>query len=471
MNRVRMVRARALGDDRGAVAVIGLLMAVLLVGLLWYVIGVGNALAARERAQEAADAVAFSTAVGQARGMNTLVLINLVLSVIVGIRLIIMVIWTALTILTPIATALAAIPIIGTPFIPLVPVLSSALGIFSTARVTQQPIIGAAMRGLGLAAESVNLYGEAMATITSKFVSRGYEPIVKADETYVEPSEELPAEKDLTGSKLCGKSVEAFEDIFRRVFGLFGLEGLGTIFGRIMGIAKPLFQNPAGALYFCGLGANPPEVDLPPELSEKIEKSCEESDECKAIADEKRELKRGCIDLCYKAMTGGGVDAANAALESGAEAAQQGVGIDPPQNWRVRPANLYGEDEWVNGGPSAQYLSVLTLNLAEAAKIGPAGVAIGGFGKAKPKDVPEELAVAFAQAELYYDCDAGWHDDACNGGDEALWNFRWRARLRLVNPGTDDMKKILGAFEPRVKSNWTGPGAGTLTGIPSLVAH
>lgn len=464
--------ARALvDDDRGAVAVFGLLMAVLLVGILWYVLGVGNAIAARERAQEAADAVAFSAAVGQARGMNTLVLINLVLSVVIGIRLIIMVIWTVLMILTPIATALAAVPFLAPVFAPLVGFLTPALSTFSTARQTQQPIVSAAMRGLGVAAESVTLYGEAVATVTPKFVARGYRPVVRAEGAFVEPAEGLPVEQDLTGSKLCGKATEAFEDIFRRVFGLLKLDGLGAIFGRVFSLARPIFQNPAGALFFCGLGGNPPELDLPPDLSEKVEKACEESEECEAIEEDQRELKRGCEDRCYKLMTGGSVDVANESLGEASEAAQRAAGVDPPENRRVRPANMYGEDEWVNGGPSAQYLAVLELNLAEATEVGAAGVAVGGFGAARPRDVPAGAGVAFAQAELYYDCDGGWHDDACNGGDEALWNFRWRARLRMVNPEADAVKDIVGAFEPALRARWTGAGAKALREIRSVVVH
>jgi uncharacterized membrane protein len=470
MIRIRPA-ARWFRDDRGAVAVIGLLMAVLLVGLLWYVVGVGNAVAARERAQEAADAAAFSTAVGQARGMNLLVLINLILSVVVGIRLVIMVMFATLGILVAILTALSFLPFVGGFFAGLLVPTSAAFSAFAAASRVQRPIIGAAMEGLGVMAEGVTTYGEAIATVTPKFIARGYEPIVKVEGGYVEPADPLPVEVDLTGGTLCGKAADAFDDILTELFKLFGLGGMGSVLGRIMGIARPMFANDAGALFFCGLGGNVPEFDLPPEASDAIEKACEESTECQAIEAAQRELKNACIDKCYEKATLGSIDAANGALGEASEAVQGALGLDTPQNRRVRKADVFGQNEWVNGEGSAQYLAVLSLNLDEATKIGPAGVIVGGFGRGNLPAVSPDVGVAFAQAELYYDCDGAWSDDVCNGGDEALWNFRWRGRLRMVNPGTDEMKEVAAKFESAARARWTGPGSGSLQSIQSLVVH
>ncbi len=45
-------------------------MCACMVGILWYLAGIGDAIVFRERMQEAADATAFSAAVLHARGMN-----------------------------------------------------------------------------------------------------------------------------------------------------------------------------------------------------------------------------------------------------------------------------------------------------------------------------------------------------------------------------------------------------------------
>jgi hypothetical protein len=50
--------SRWLGDERGAVMVLGIFMCACLVGVLWYLAGIGDAVVYRQRLQEAADATA-----------------------------------------------------------------------------------------------------------------------------------------------------------------------------------------------------------------------------------------------------------------------------------------------------------------------------------------------------------------------------------------------------------------------------
>ena len=72
--------AGLLGDRRGAVLLISVFMSAFLVGVLWYIIGIGDAAIYRQYLQDGADAVAFGSAVYHARGMNILALINLVMA-------------------------------------------------------------------------------------------------------------------------------------------------------------------------------------------------------------------------------------------------------------------------------------------------------------------------------------------------------------------------------------------------------
>ena len=77
--------------ERGAAMVFGLCFAVFLLALVYYLIGIADAVLFRERLQDAADTAAFSAAVVNARGMNLIALINLVmaalLAIFVGLRL------------------------------------------------------------------------------------------------------------------------------------------------------------------------------------------------------------------------------------------------------------------------------------------------------------------------------------------------------------------------------------------------
>jgi hypothetical protein len=110
-------------DTRGAAIVIGLFFAVMLSGFLYYVIGIGEAIVYRETMQDAADAGAFSAAVVHARGMNVIVLINLImaalLAVLIALKLIQTLILTAMAVAFALAfvtfgATLAAIPPLNT---------------------------------------------------------------------------------------------------------------------------------------------------------------------------------------------------------------------------------------------------------------------------------------------------------------------------------------------------------------------
>lgn len=86
MTRSRAPQRRSLsGDTRGAMMVIGLVMAIFLVAALYYVVGIAETITQRETMQDAADASAFSAAVLHARGMNVIVLINVVMAALLAV--------------------------------------------------------------------------------------------------------------------------------------------------------------------------------------------------------------------------------------------------------------------------------------------------------------------------------------------------------------------------------------------------
>lgn len=80
------------GSQSGAVMVMALFAGIFLVALLYHIIGVGQASVESQMAQGAADSLTYGAATVKARGMNTIVLLNLlmatVLSVLVAIRLV-----------------------------------------------------------------------------------------------------------------------------------------------------------------------------------------------------------------------------------------------------------------------------------------------------------------------------------------------------------------------------------------------
>jgi hypothetical protein len=74
-----------ISDTRGAIFLLGIGLGLVLLGVAWNVSSLGAAALWRERAADVADAAAFDAAVWHARGMNLLVLSNLLMAVFMAI--------------------------------------------------------------------------------------------------------------------------------------------------------------------------------------------------------------------------------------------------------------------------------------------------------------------------------------------------------------------------------------------------
>ena len=66
-------------SQEGAVMIMGVFMALALIGVIWFLLGIGASIVFRENMQEGADSGAFSSAAVHARSMNFIVALNLVM--------------------------------------------------------------------------------------------------------------------------------------------------------------------------------------------------------------------------------------------------------------------------------------------------------------------------------------------------------------------------------------------------------
>src|SRR4051812_42569885 len=146
-------RKSLLGDESGAVMVFGLLACVLLGGVLWTVIGAREMTAFRERAQDAADSAAYSTAVMVSRGMNTLVLFNIIMSLVLAVRVALKVLQFALLIAGGVLL-LAGLFTAGATIAPAMSLFAAAGTVQSMLGVVN-PMIATGLEGLQMAAEGV----------------------------------------------------------------------------------------------------------------------------------------------------------------------------------------------------------------------------------------------------------------------------------------------------------------------------
>jgi hypothetical protein len=94
-------------DTRGAMVIMGIPMMMLMIGFLYFVIGLGEQIVMRERMQDAADAGALSAAIMHARGMNMIALVNQVMAAIVAILVMIRLFQALMIAVAAIAAALA----------------------------------------------------------------------------------------------------------------------------------------------------------------------------------------------------------------------------------------------------------------------------------------------------------------------------------------------------------------------------
>ena len=101
-----------------------LFMALFLIGSLYYILGVGDAVVYRRIMQDGADAGAHAAAVMGAKGMNLHALLNIVMAVTAGILLVIRSVEVLLEIVLSILSGLAASVVFAPNAVPLIGVLS-----------------------------------------------------------------------------------------------------------------------------------------------------------------------------------------------------------------------------------------------------------------------------------------------------------------------------------------------------------
>lgn len=100
-------------DRRGAIMVIAIFMSAFLVGAIWYLLGVGEAIVYREQLRAAADATAFDAATVHALGMNMISMLNIVMAAVMAILILLTLIFFIAVAVTILITACAFIPFLG----------------------------------------------------------------------------------------------------------------------------------------------------------------------------------------------------------------------------------------------------------------------------------------------------------------------------------------------------------------------
>jgi hypothetical protein len=150
--------------------VIGVFMAAFLVGVLWYIIEIGDAAVYREYMQDGADAATFAAAVYQARGMNIIALLNLIMAAVLAVLVALKVAQILLTI----ATAIVCVVTVGFGCTPMLKAEETLQSIISKV----EKIVDAVLPALYVTESAVAVGMPWLAEAKAISVARDYAPTV-----------------------------------------------------------------------------------------------------------------------------------------------------------------------------------------------------------------------------------------------------------------------------------------------------
>ena len=443
-------------DDRGVMLMVGVVGAAFLIGACWFVWGIGRATVFRENLQSAADSTAYLMSVYDARGMNIIAMINLIMSAVMAVLVIAKVV-QAVAMVVDIIVCIVAIPICPestaavariTKFVdeavaPPVRAVLIGLTATETAIAVAWPLIPAT-KSIGVAAD---YEPQALAT-----VGIGMSNIPPVGDLALNVDELKDIGKNLSsGATGCGYSGEFFlpvkNDDFKNLCGRAG-ENIVHVFnlmfdklapvpdvikGRVSDFFESVVAPEVGKLvskvpqFFCMDTESGIESILSWLLGDSSDAD-EAADTCSKASDK-------------KGGKGGGVDTA-----------KPGKGACD----KLKKPTAGEEGKGKGKGKGGWEALICTKKLSDSAEMLDDNFANWGFAMGQYKDVfqrPVEAAtilqknktkvraaapanIQFAQSEFYYEPKKEGEtkkeeaDDL--GPHNTMWNMRWRARLRRV---------------------------------------
>lgn len=388
-------------DTRGAVMFLGIFMGASMIGSVWSLLGIGNAILQREAAQQAADSAAFSSSVMQARGLNGIAAINLFMIALVALYLIIR---TVAYILILVGKILLA-------------------GVYTAA-------IGAALINFGNMLDNV---GDGYLT-GIKPVMKGLSAVQTASATISSYLGQAAGLVNSLASKVGnGDQLMAFTVGPSSFSGASGIgAGAGQMMNQVQGALSSMGGGGGGFGGLGGGGENKEKLGLPV-VHQKNEALCDKAFDMLKQAVMKQVQKAPIIGSFMSYVAG----AIMSALKYGATALFCNENDD--SFWGENgPKNMYkpsSSPEMKNGSDWNQTYAIVPSQLKDESDKR-VGVAAYKFGTGMVS--PSKLFYT-AQAESYFDCNAKWDDTQCNGKegdndgmDGAISNMKWRVRLVRV---------------------------------------
>ncbi len=443
---------------------LGIFMCACIVGMLWYLAGIGDAIMYRERMAAGADSVAFSGAVLHARGMNLIVLLNFAMACVLAIRVALRVAAVILYVVGTIVSWIIPISWAGPPLI------TAGQAADRAANASKQAIDGV-LEALSGVQRAVARIVPPAALAGSYQVGSRYRPMVRhaiaGSPTAV--AQGLPVEEG-SEDKLCEEAGRAVASLFMWATGLEALGIPSRALNKVEGFMAKAVRT--GGAYFCGLGSGGSPPDFSSELSAGAAEGCDnekqdlvdkytaadnaywsacegyappcpdegweeamtpaQQSEMANLSRRRAEADQAVQDFDHDACVTRKKQDLNSGLSD--RMSQNGGGSSGGR--RLTPKKV--KDDWHNGINAAQVVSVATGNTESLTRSTPTLVRLGAWREQADITVPTTAEFALAQAEFFFDCAGRWsNNNDCNGPNgndsNAMWRFRWRARLRRFN--------------------------------------
>lgn len=431
-------------DQRGAIMMMGLVMSCFLIGSLWFLIGIGNAIVARDYMQEATDHAAFTAAVLHAKGMNFISACNLILLVLIAVHIILGLIRTVAGIICIIslgfgcgftATAQTWYMRYGNVF----KKIATGIHWVEVGAAYGYPFIGMG-RGFFLGSE----YGNGM--------KRNVNMLVASPSMVPGPLINWAVTGNRgNGSPKMGLPVQAapFKQTCARIGDVIGQYVIQPLtsnlpFGGTIGDALTDAVKEGITFMFC----NDLSGDGAAEAQQKATDRYNDSRD--AVDKENKEAQEDYQKKVDNQKEGDPtpdkpVDLNKPEADKGDGGFVVDPGFDP---WWGQDGPLVPWGATSNGSP---WQSVWAMNISPDMKDNDESkVAIGGriYGS-PPKAAPSIMYTA--QAEFYFDCTEVWSDNKCDGADYAGYSLRWTARLRKMDAAP--IGTLIGSFSGDLVTN------------------
>ncbi len=276
-------------DRRGAVMVIAVFMAMIAIGALYYLVGLGDAMLAQERMQDAADATAFSSAVIHARGMNILALINIIMASILAVLVLLSILATLLQTGAKLLALAFFLPGAATAALALNSAATTVKGAHDVAKPMAKTVMVAGHKLQGALRRTIPIIASINA---AKLSSQSYGPVVTVGTTFPIMGG-LPT-VDGRFDTLCDKAGEYAGTLaatpLQKVLSILPGAAARYLSKKLGKLAKKAAR--AYASYYCGTGLKPEipsiKVDVVlPEIKGAIRDTCnsaEPGDSCEKYA-------------------------------------------------------------------------------------------------------------------------------------------------------------------------------------------